>query len=271
MSVSYSAALRFVGEVSTLYKVPVQKWIEQGITFKFIGDNIDKKKGVRDARSDHQSEMLHMYSVLVARSRLPALDLPQTGQVSDVMSLSPADLLPSKDDIEKVKLNLVVLVSRLITTHFKDLSAFSKVVCKHITHKYSQEMSRKSEVLVVDVLMKNEACGPDMVDIMQAMHGYLGPDCPSDLRIASGGDQLTCERQIAAQRHMMDGDTPAERLALLEPQIEDWHCLLCIVTVCLSLQFFIMMNTLFLYRWFGKRFTARVHVTMAHWGIFGAN
>ena len=221
MSVSYSAALRFVGEVSTLYKVPVQKWIEQGITFKFIGDNIDKKKGVRDARSDHQSEMLHMYSVLVARSRLPALDLPQTGQVSDVMSLSPADLLPSKDDIEKVKLNLVVLVSRLITTHFKDLSAFSKVVCKHITHKYSQEMSRKSEVLVVDVLMKNEACGPDMVDIMQAMHGYLGPDCPSDLRIASGGDQLTCERQIAAQRHMMDGDTPAERLALLEPQIED--------------------------------------------------
>lgn len=70
-----------------------------------------------------------------------------------------------------MKLNLVVLISRLITTHFKDLYAFSKDVCKHITHKYSQEMSRKLEVLVVDFLMKNEACGLDMVDIMQAMHG----------------------------------------------------------------------------------------------------
>ena len=177
------------------------------------------------------------------------------------MSLSPADLLPSKDDIEKVKLSLVVLVSRLITTHFKDPSAFSKVVCKHITHKYSQEISRK--VLVVDVLMKNEACGPGMVDIMQAMHGYLGPDCPSDLKIASGGDQLTCKTQIAAQRHMMDGDTPAERLALLEPPIEDWHCLLYIVTVHLSLQFLHNDEHTFLYRWFGKCFTARVHVTMA--------
>lgn len=36
---------------------------------------------------------------------------------------------------------------------------------------------------------------------------------------------------------MMDGNTLAERLALLEPQIEDWHCLLCIVMVRLLFQF----------------------------------
>ena len=38
-----------------------------------------------------------------------------------------------------------------------------------------------------------------------------------------GGDQLTCERQVGAKRHMMDGDTPSDRLDEFEIQTEDWH------------------------------------------------
>ena len=52
--------------------------------------------------------------------------------------------------------------------------------------------------------------------------------------MASGGDQLTCERQVGAQQHMMDGDTPEDRLQLLEPQTEDWHCLVCVLMGKLS-------------------------------------
>ncbi len=70
-----------------------------------------------------------------------------------------------------------------------------------------------------------------MVDIMQTLQGYLGDDYPSIRRVASGGDQLTCERQVGVQRHPMDGDTPRDRLQLLEPQTEDWHCLVCILVV----------------------------------------
>ena len=89
-------------------------------------------------------------------------------------------------------------------------------------------MSQKS---VLDVLMKNENCHSDIVDIMTTMQGYLGKEYPSEKRVASGGDHLTCERQLGAQRHMMDGDTPRERLELLEPQAEDWHCLVCVLGV----------------------------------------
>ena len=59
------------------------------------------------------------------------------------------------------------------------------------------------------------------------MQDYLDP---SDRRVASGGDHLTCERQLGA-RHLMDGDTPRDRLELLEPQAEDWHCLVCVLGV----------------------------------------
>ena len=94
-------------------------------------------------------------------------------------------------------------------------------------------MSRKSEVVVLDVMMKNEAKHSDMLDIMMRMQEYLGKDYPSERRVASGGDQLMCERQFGA-RHVMDGNTPEERLQLLEPQAEDWHCFLKVGTLFLK-------------------------------------
>ena len=61
-------------------------------------------------------------------------------------------------------------------------------------------MSLKSEVIILDILMKNENCHGNMQD-------YLGSGYPSDRQVASGSDHLTCERQLGAQQHMMDGDT----------------------------------------------------------------
>lgn len=60
-------------------------------------------------------------------------------------------------------------------------------------------MSDKSDVFILDILMKNEAAHKDMLDIMTTLHGYLGDDYDMQRRVASGGDQVTCERQIGAQ------------------------------------------------------------------------
>ncbi len=111
-------------------------------------------------------------------------------------------------------------MSRLLPQYFKDLSPLSKSVPQRNDHQYTEQMSRKSEVVVLDVLMKSEARSSDMVDIMQTLQGYLGDDYPSIRRIASGGDQLTCEHQVGVQRHLMDGDKPRDRLQLLEPQLK---------------------------------------------------
>lgn len=229
--VSYCSTIRLVEAVSKLHKVPLQNWISEGATFKFIGDNVDQKRGVRDPRSDHSGEMLHMYSVLVMKSRLPPADLERSGRVAQVSTLPWSSFVPSRADVEAVKQNLVVLVARLLTEYFKDLTPLSKSVPQHIQHQFTHQMSQKSEVAVMDVLMKNEARHSDMVDIMRTMQGYLGDEYPAAHRVASGGDQLTCERQTGSQRHLMDGDTPRDRLQLLEPQCEDWHCLVIMLSV----------------------------------------
>ena len=228
---SYTATLTLIDEISKRHTVPLLRWISDDILFKFWGDNVDKKKGVRDVRSDHHGELLHMYSILVGRSRTPAAHLSRSGCVAKLSSLKSQSFLPTSEDICAVQSNLVVLVSRILTEYIDDLVPLRKAVPNHILHKYSKEMAMKSEVIVLDVMMKNEAKHSDVIDIMSRMQEYLGHDYPSDRRVPSGGDQLTCERQVGAQRHTMDGDTVEDRLGLLEPVTEDWHCLVCLLSV----------------------------------------
>ena len=231
LCVSYPATLRIMEEVSKLHTIPIRQWIQDGAVFKFWGDNVDKQQHVRDLRSDHQGKMLHMFSLLVGRSRTPAPELPFTGQLSRLTDASPQYFLPTSLDVATVKNNLVVLVGRILTEYFPALAPFSKVVPKHIPHRYSAKMSKKSDVVVLDVLMKNEAKHADMLYIMNTLQDYLGENYPDDRPVLSGGDQLTVERQVGAQRHVMCNDTVKERLELLKPVMEDFHCLMAFLSV----------------------------------------
>ena len=102
-------------------------------------------------------------------------------------------------------------------------------VVGHILHAHSSEMATKSEVVVLDILHKNVTIHADMVDITKEIQSYLGDKCRDTF--LSGSDQVTCERQRCSQQHLMDADTRRDRLELLEPCTEDWHCLLSILGV----------------------------------------
>ena len=199
---------------------------------KFIGDNVSKKVGVRDIRSDHQSHLKQMYSILVVKGRVPNPPTSkQPFKPPPLTSLSCSTFLPSKDDITAIKDHLTILVSRILVRYVKALRCFGRIVPKHIRHDHSDsdKMAEKSHISVIDILHKNESSNKDMYEIMIALQSYLS-DAFSD-KILSGGDQLTCERQRCVQRHVMDSDTAAERLELLKPVVEDWHTLMCFLTI----------------------------------------
>ena len=47
----------------------------------------------------------------------------------------------------------------------------------------------------------------------------------------SGGDYVTVERQRRAKQDKLNSDTQRGRLALVEPCVEDWHCLMNVLMV----------------------------------------
>lgn len=81
--------------------------------------------------------------------------------------------------------------------------------------------------------MKSEAKHKDMLDIMMMLQDYLGENYPDHRPVLSGEDQLTCEQQVGAQRHMMCGNTVKERLEYRRPVVEDGHCLVAMTGVSL--------------------------------------
>ena len=205
-------------------------YIESKAMVKFIGDNVDVLKGVRDIRSDHVKHLCHMYSMLVAKSRLSPV--VATANPRSFLSLNTTCFEPTSAHVASIKLNLSIMFCRILCTYIKDLKKLKRLVPQHILHKYSLKMAEKSEVAVLDMLFKNEACHQDMLDIMKCQQQYLGKDFSGC--VPTAGDLFTCEKQRCAQRHVMDADTKEDRLELLEPVFEDWHTLMCFFQVYLK-------------------------------------
>ena len=113
--VSYTAILSLVDEISKRHTVPLTQWIANNVVFKFWGDNVDTKKGVRDVQSDHHGRLIHMYSILAGRSRTPGSNLSCSGCVANLELLPCKMFLPSEDDIHAIRSNMTILVSRLLT------------------------------------------------------------------------------------------------------------------------------------------------------------
>ena len=220
---SYKQLLNVVTELSKHHAVPLQKWLSEGEVFKFVGDNFDRKRVVRDIRSDHHGELTHMYSLLVVKGRVKPPQMCQQFDASRLIKIPLKSLLPNRSDVSMIQSNLKVLVSRVLCKYLKSLSRAAGTIPQHILHTHSTDMSSKSEVAVLDVLHKNEAKHSDMLEIMKEQQAYLGDKYVGT--VLSGGDQLTQERQRCSKQHMMDADTPTDRLEHLEPCIEDWHAL----------------------------------------------
>lgn len=170
-----------------------------------------KRRGVRDIRSNHHGDLKHMFSLLAIRSRVKGPSPASHFNPPDISREQIATFLPNTFDVKAIKDNLVVLVSRVLCSYIRLFKSQKNSVTKHIPHLHSDEMAKKSDVIVCDVFHKQETKRDHMIEIMQMTQEFLGPDYTHT--VASGGD-------------LLDADTPRERLELLEPVTEDWHALM---------------------------------------------
>jgi hypothetical protein len=79
----------------------------------------------------------------VVINRVLANNLDQSRKnVLDVWNIK---LLPTVQDQKHQRYNYIVLVARMLVEHFDFFKSFKDVCVQHIPHKYSKELSKKSE------------------------------------------------------------------------------------------------------------------------------
>ncbi|KAL5467435.1 hypothetical protein EMCRGX_G031658 [Ephydatia muelleri] len=217
--------------------------LEEWCGFRLVGDNIDKTIGPRDMRLNNQSKSLHYFHVYAVKDRVDVRHLSPS-----VTMLSPGDMdvtkfLPSDEDNETLLANYKVLMARVITKHVPGLAHLSPLI-PNIRHAHSDSMSKKSEVVPLGVLLKNENKLDEMVEIMDELQKYIPSkttvqvfdDGNGDVErmeihhlspIVLGGDQLTTARAIGSQRMRKNSHETTRRLVGFIPVTEDWHTKVC--------------------------------------------
>ena len=129
------------------------------LRYILTGDNIDKNVSPRNMTLDHQVKSLHYFHAYAALSRIDFSGLSEETPTSRLLrSLDSSAFLPSIADCQVLRENYVILSARVICDTLTAFSSFKECVPKHILHKYSAAMSKKSvtvssscEILSVNV------------------------------------------------------------------------------------------------------------------------
>ena len=118
-------------------------------TFKLVIDNLDVFVRPRTETSQRHADSLHFVHMYAVRDRINVSSFSDVSRLPDISSVNVEDVLPSNHDLKVLKDNITVLISRRARKYstFFRRHINPKAVPQHITHKYTTEMSLKSEVV----------------------------------------------------------------------------------------------------------------------------
>ena len=95
---------------------------------------------------DHQSQSLHYFNMYAVQDRVDLSHLSNESRIIDPDEIDFSKFLPLAEDYEAITDNFV-LTSKILVEHLPHFSKYAPVVPKDIQHKYSKEMSKKSNVV----------------------------------------------------------------------------------------------------------------------------
>lgn len=154
-TVDISPEVEFTSHTQT-DEVVVQKTADP--CYVIQGDNIDKTVRARDMHVDHQNQSLHYFNSFAVKDRIPKVHNPVELNHQRVDSAPLSTFLPTVDDCNAIRDGYITLVSRVLVEHLEFLAPFKQCVPQYIVHTYSQEMSKKSEMVSLQVLFVSCIC-----------------------------------------------------------------------------------------------------------------
>ena len=96
-----------------------------------------------------QNKDIHWVNHIMIENRVSGNHLSSEGQKANVHDVPNIQFLPNIVDQRQHRYDYVVLVSRILLNYFDAFAKFKDVCVQHIQHKYSKEMSLKSDKVSV--------------------------------------------------------------------------------------------------------------------------
>ncbi|XP_071137079.1 uncharacterized protein [Mytilus edulis] len=115
-------------------------------------------------------------------------------------------------------------MKRTLIENVPILENLKHLVEYHIQHQYAKQSEKKSNIIPLGILEKDENIMEQMIEIMEHLQQYV-PTTENGkmIPLLLGGDALSVERGDGAQRARQDARTPEQRLDGYLWKSEDWH------------------------------------------------
>ena len=114
---------------------------------RLVGDNIDHETCARIQSKEHTNCSIHWTHQYASLDRVQDPNLEKHASQKDVDDVQLIELLPDQDAQANFLQNWAILAGRIITKSLPSLKCVNDVVICHIPHKYSDEMSKKSDTV----------------------------------------------------------------------------------------------------------------------------
>ena len=137
------------------------------------GENWDMKIHVHDMLSTNQNTDLHYFASNLIVERVTSENLSNVSQQLKISSLHNTAFLLDSNETNKLRDDIKVLVGRVLLQKIPHLSFLKHVIPNHIAHPYKKEMSKKSIIVPLPMMMKDEKKYEDIVDILDGYEQHL--------------------------------------------------------------------------------------------------
>jgi hypothetical protein len=239
VSITHRAAIRTIHSLADNYDADVLAWKDAASpepNYILVGDNVDKNVSPRNMRVNNQVKSLHYFHMYAAQDRIAFSSAsPQShSQAGDISSLPASAVLPTVGDCIDIRENYIVLAARIIVNSLPHFAFLKNCIVEHIPHQFSKETEKKSVIVPLGVIPKNENVNEEMLEIMETMQQYIPTNQATQQvhTVAFGGDQLTVERCRGVQSTRVNSDNEIDALLGLHPFASDWHAEVTLLQVC---------------------------------------
>lgn len=244
MSLSYNSSLNLIKDCNVAVHRKLCKAIVERKQVSIVGDNINMKVGVRDERIGHSSKMLNYFGCAIHVNDFPFLqDVPSCARPTPTC-FEPLTFVIDDDELDALANDYAHMMMKVAAEHINVFSFLGDHLEPFLTDDYTKLLTKKTEVLPLPVMPRDENKLEDVVQILKGLESVLQAaykDSNMDitgLRIPTGGDQLTRERFTSGKLLLLAAEEESERFSHLSPIVSQlFHLAMNYLQLCFDCLF----------------------------------
>ncbi|XP_028417961.1 uncharacterized protein LOC114542661 [Dendronephthya gigantea] len=164
---------QILDDIGTQFFTHAAKLVQSGHKFVYVLDNIDWEEKAHDMRQDVQNKSVHAVATSIVFNRVSDRGLPDSGPQQSLKDCNVHQLVDiNPPELEAIRSRYRILVAKILFQYFPAFSMFEHFIPKSTECMYKQEMSTKSDVLTMPILLKDEKKYSDCVDVLDQLEKW---------------------------------------------------------------------------------------------------